>query len=258
MKLRAIYALVLGVALACPAFAADAPPAGVPKIDAETLAKRVGQVFAGFDDFWVWIDQRYKSADGKEAEPVKGRAYYKRDKMFRINFGQPPTRVEGTNGDEYWIYDAEKKTIEYSPLDANAPVHPLLMVFAAGDQMVRALDRYFNVDAFEETAFGTDKVPAYKLALSFKADRLKELKEKGGDKLITEGVKQITIWVNKEKSLPIQVQVDMTTKARYTFDLSADQAGVQKGEFNHDVGLDSGLFNRPTPPGVTVTEMPKH
>ncbi len=239
---RILMALVALVLLLPPsrALAAD--------IDAETLAKRVGQVFAGYNDFWVWVTQRFRDPSGNEKE-YRGRAWFKRDKMFRLNFGQPPFLIHGTDGDEYWIYDAQTKLIEFTDLDKGAPVHPLLQVFAAGDQMVRALDRYFNIDDFKEGTYGKDEIPAFKLVLSLKPERLKELAEQAGNKLTDPNAKQVwTFWVDKKTYLPRLIQVDWETGDRYIFELE---------KFFNNVGLDPLIFRRPAPEGVKVRQMEK-
>lgn len=226
--------------------------ASAAAITAETLAKRVGQVFAGYEDFWVWVTQRFRDADGNEVK-YRGRVYFKRDKMFRLNFGQPPFLIHGTDGKEYWIYKADRKVIEFTKLDKDAPVHVLFQVFAAGDQMVRALDRFFDVDALEEGVY-TDpktkkKIPAFKLVISLKPERLKEMREKAGNKLIDKDAKQRwTFWIEKKTFLPKLIQVDWETKDRYIFELD---------KFYYNIPLSPKLFRRPTPPGVKAVEMEK-
>ncbi len=222
------------------------------EVDAQTIARRVGQVFAGYEDFWVWVDQRFRDPDGNE-KVYRGRAYFKRDKMFRLNFGQPPFLVEGTDGDEYWIYNAEEKTLEYTDLDEHAPVHPLLQVFAAGDQMVKALDRFFNVDALEEAKLVVKKkdqpdetFDTYKMVLSLKPERLKEMREQAGNKLAGDEPRQWTFWVDSKTWLPRQIQVDWGSKHSYIFVLDT---------FNNNVGLNPKLFRRPTPPGIKAVKM---
>lgn len=226
--------------------------ASAANMDAERLAKRIGQVFAGYEDFWVWVTQRFRDADGNEVK-YRGRVYFKRDKMFRLNFGQPPFLIHGTDGKEYWIYRADRKVIEFTDLDRDAPVHVLFQVFAAGDQMVRALDRFFNVDALEEGIY-TDpktkkKIPAFKLVISLKPERLKEMRKKAGNKLIDKAAKQRwTFWIEKKTFLPKLIQVDWETKERYIFELD---------KFYYNIPLSSKLFRRPTPPGVKAVEMKK-
>jgi outer membrane lipoprotein-sorting protein len=243
IKKVAIAALL--VALLCPCASAG-------EITAERLAKRVGQVFAGYNDFWVWVTQRFRDADGNEAN-YRGRVYFLRPRMFRLNFGQPPFLVHGTDGREYWVYKSEQKIIEVSDLGEGAPVHVLFQVFAAGDQMVRALDRFFNVDALEEGAY-TDpkskkKIPAYKLVISLKPERIKEMREKAGNKFTDEDAKQIwTFWIDKKTYLPRLIQVDGKGKTRYIFELD---------KFHHDIGLSPKLFRRPTPAGVKIVDLRK-
>jgi len=221
--------------------------ASAAEMDADTLAKRVGQVFAGYDDFWVWINQRFKEA-GQDEVTYRGRAYFKREKMFRLNFGQPPFLIEGTDGVEYWKYNKDQNLIQFCPLNEKAPVHVLFGVFAAGEQMVKALDRYFDVDIYDPNAvYGPDKIPAYKLVLTLKPERLKELYEQAGNKLIDPNAKQTwTFWVDKETFLPRQIQVDWENKDVYIFELE---------DFHANAGLREGLFRRPNPPGVKVEPM---
>lgn len=223
------------------------PTACAANMKAETLAKRVGQVFAGYDDFWVWVTQRFHNPDGRIAGPTRGRAYFKRDKMFRLNFGQPPVIVHGTDGKEYWIYDRKKNTIEFWDVE-DAPIHPLLPVFALGGKMVKALDRWFNVDALEQVPFGPDKLIVYKLVLSLKPERLKELHKKGGEKLAPDAKQTWSFWIDKKTYLPKRIQVDLETKHRYVFELD---------KFHNNVGLNSRLFRRPEPPGVEPKKISK-
>jgi len=219
---------------------------------AEQVIKRVGQAFAGFDDFWVWVTQRFRDEKGNEQQ-YRGRVYFKRKRMFRLNFGQPPFLVHGTDGTDYWVYKSEQKTIEVTPLGKDAPVHVLFQVFAAGDQMVRAFERFCDVDVFEETEYvdpkdGT-KIPAYKLVVSIKPERLKELHEQAGENLLDKDAKQQwTFWVDKKSSLPRSIQVDWENKHRYIFELE---------KFYPNRGLKPGLFRRPTPPGVKIIEKGK-
>lgn len=221
------------------------PPARAAEIDAETLAKRVGQVFAGYDDFWVWVTQRQKMADGRIGE-TRGRAYFKREKMFRLNFGQPPKLVHGTDGEEYWIYDAEKKTIEYTKLDRNAPVHPLFGVFAAGDQMVKALDKYFNIDSFEETTYGEPAEKAYKLVISWKPEMLKQIRESGENKLTRVDKQSLTFIVDTKTYLPREIRVENEGGDAMIFELET---------FHNNIGLDPGIFKRPSAAGIKEVEI---
>ena len=243
IKKAAIAALLIALLMPC---------ASAGEITAEGLAKRIGQVFAGYNDFWVWVTQRFRDAKGDEVS-YRGRVYFLRPKQFRLNFGQPPFLVHGTDGKEYWVYKAEKKVIEVSELGKDAPVHVLFQVFAAGDQMVRALDRFFDVDALEEGTY-TDpkskkKIPAYKLVISLKPERLKELREKAGNKFTDKDAKQIwTFWIDKKTYLPRLIQVDWETKERYIFEL---------GRFYYNIPLSPKLFRRPTPPGVKIIDLRK-
>ena len=233
--MKTLFAAVILVATLAPAVHA--------KPTAEDVARRVGQKFAGFDDFWVWVTQRFQAKDGRVAT-YRGRAYFKRDKMFRLNFGQPAFLIEGTDGEDYWVCDVQKKTVTVTDLDDKRDPHPLLMVFAAGDQMVRALNRFFDVDALEEVEYaatpGGKKVPAYKLVISLKPEKLREMR-KDGNKLVNDKAKQTwTFWIDKKKSLPLCVQFDWETGARYTFVL---------GRFYTNVGLDAKIFRVPRPKG---------
>ena len=239
----ALLPLILLLLITAPAARAEEP-------NAEMLAKRVGQVFAGFDDFWVWVTQTFRDAD-KTERTYRGRAYFKRPRMFRLNFGQPPFLVHGTDGDEYWIYDAGKNTIEYTELDENTPVHVLFQVFAAGSQMVDALDRFFDVDELDNAAEYVDpktqKVfPVHKLVISLKPERLEEMREREGSLTDAKKKQQWTFFVDKKTFLPRRIQVDWGTGERYVFDL---------GKFNINRNLDPLNFRRPSPPNVTVTTM---
>jgi len=219
-------------------------------MEAETLAQRVGQVFAGYDDFWLWVTQTFRDPDGRQAT-YRGRAYFKRDRMFRLNFGQPPFLIHGTDGDEYWIYDADAKVIKYSDVDEDTPVHPLVQVFAAGDRMVRALDRFFDVEGLEEVDYAQGEgenrktVRVWKLVLSLKPGALERLRER--DNLADADPATVwTFWVDQEESLPLQVQLDWETGRRYVFALD---------RFHENVGLSPRIFRRPRPPGVRAVPM---
>lgn len=223
-------------------------PAGVT---ANRLAERVGHVFAGYDDFWVWVKQRSYDETGTPREvPSDGRAYYKRDKMFRLNFGQPPVLIHGTDGGEYWIYDRARKTIRYSKLSKDTPVHPLLPVFAMGDRMAKALDRYFDVESLVETDFTyrdrRDKkktAAVYKLVITLKPGQLKKLRAKGGHRKLLPDAKQTwTFWVSKKDWVPKRIQIDWETKRRNVYDFR---------KFYYNVDLSERLFRRPRPPGIT-------
>ena len=248
----AAAAAILLVLLPCAAPAAD--------VTAEQLARQVGQVFAGYNQFWVWLVQRFTDPDGKTRE-FEGRVFFKRDKKFRLNFGQPPFLVHGTDGDIYWVYDEAEATIEWSDLNEEAPIHPIFQVFAAADQMVKALDRFFNVESLLETAFEyrdaenkSQSIPAYKLVLSLKQERLKELVEKDGNQLIDKNAKQVwTFWVDRAKHMPLRIQVDWETGGRYVFDLGQRLLkgyDNQPGKFFSPPSLDDRLFDMPQPPGV--------
>ena len=233
--------------------------ASAAEMDAETIAKRLGQVFAGYDDFWVWVVQRFQKADGDETV-IDGRAYFKRPNMFRLNFGQPPFLVEGTDGKEYWVYDKDKNTIRYENLDDRPAVHPLLIVFAAGDQMVRALDKYFDVDALEETELvvGEKRLPAYKVVISLKPEAIEEMREKAGNKLAATGKQTWTFWVDKAEFLPRKIQVDFEAGSRYVFELGrrlGEQHADKLYRFYDNRGLDERNFRRPNPPGVNPNKV---
>ena len=232
--------------------------ASAAEVSAEQVAKRVGQVFAGYNDLWVWVVQRLREPDGKETES-DGRVYFKRDKMFRLNFGQPPFLVHGTDGDEYWVYDKKANVIRHRRLDKDTAVHPLLLVFSAGDQMVRALDRFFNVDSLEEAKIDEGKTPAYKLILSLKPEKVKEMREKAGNKLATDEAKQTwTFWIDKKESLPRKIQIDWETKRRYIFELGkrlGKQHANKRYKFYSNRGLSEKLFQMPNPPGVRKVKM---
>ncbi|MFO7899508.1 MAG: hypothetical protein R6V58_10685, partial [Planctomycetota bacterium] len=150
MRTRTAVTIVL-ILLRAPA----APGADQPSdISAKKLARRVGQVFAGYEDFWVWVRQTEFEPDGTFRGEVLGRAYFKRDKKFRLNFGQPPRLIHGTDGGEYWIYRKGDKFVRVGdPDDDRGMIHPILPVFAAGGRMAKALDRYFDVDALVRTEF---------------------------------------------------------------------------------------------------------
>ena len=92
MRPRIPLALLLLV-LAAPSRAWTAEPS------AREVAKRVGQVFGGYRDFWVWMTQRNYAADGTPAsKPLPGRAYFKRKEKFRLNFGRKPVlEIHGSN-----------------------------------------------------------------------------------------------------------------------------------------------------------------
>jgi outer membrane lipoprotein-sorting protein len=224
-------------------------PAAADQMTAEKLAKRVGQVFAGYNTFWVWIDQRFTFADGT-VRAYRGRAYFKRDKMFRLNFGQPPFLVEGTDGDEYWIYDADKKLIEYTDLDEDAPLHPLLPVFAMGGRMVRALNRYFDVEELEEDVYTDphtkEKAKVFRLVLKLKPEQLKELRKKADKELVPPDAEQKwTFLVDQEKWLPRHIEIDM----------GAEKRSFGLGVFHTNIPLHDRLFRRP--PGIKAVEMKK-
>ena len=229
------------------------PCASAGEITAEGLAKRVGQVFAGYNDFWVWVTQRFRDAKGNEVS-YRGRVYFLRPKQFRLNFGQPPFLVHGTDGKEYWVYRSEQKVIEVSKLGKDAPVHVLFQIFAAGDQMVRALDRFFDVDALEQGTYidpKSKKIPAYKLMISLKPERLKELREKADNDVTASDLtdrdtkQRWTFWIDKKTYLPRLIQVDWENKERYIFEL---------GKFYYNIPLSPKLFRRPTPPGVRIVK----
>ncbi len=228
------------------------------EMDAEALAKRVGQVFSGYNTFWVWVVQRARSPDGTE-RVCEGRAYFKRDKKFRLNFGQPPSLVHGTDGDTYWVYDASEKVIRYTDLDRDTNVHPLLIVFAAGGQMVKALDKYFNVEELDDTVIGEENRPAYKLVLSLKPKMLKEMREKADNKLVAKDAKQTwTFWVDKKEFLPRKIQVDWETKERTIFELGKRLGKKHAGKaykFHSNMGLPDRLFTMPHPRGVKLVEI---
>lgn|GEM_PF-5721741 len=254
--MRRLLAAIVFLAMVWPAAAPAAD------MDAETIARRVGQVFAGYDDFWVWVLQRFKKADGEETV-IDGRAYFKRPNKFRLNFGQPPFLIEGTDGREYWVYDRDKNTITYEGLDDRPAVHPLLIVFAAGDQMVKALDKYFDVDALEETELAVveKKLPAYKLVISLKPEALEEMREKAGNKLAATGKQTWTFWVDKADFLPRKIQVDFATGDRYTFELGRRLGEEHAGKlyrFYDNRGLDDRNFTRPSPPGVKAEKLDSH
>jgi outer membrane lipoprotein-sorting protein len=232
--------------LAAIVFVALLAPSVHARPSVEDVARRVGQQFAGYDDFWVWVTQRFKDKQRRVATH-RGRAYFKRDKMFRLNFGQPASRIEGTDGTDYWVYDRQKKTIIVTGVDDKRDPHPLLIVFAAGDQMVRALNRFFNVDApLEDVEYETEdgkKVPAYKLVVSLKPEKLKQMR-KDGNKLVNDKAKQTwTFWIDKKKNLPLCVQFDWADGTSYTFVL---------GRFHTNVGLRKEIFRIPRPKGVKV------
>jgi outer membrane lipoprotein-sorting protein len=258
------------------AFAVCATPARSAAANgrrAEDVAKRVAHVFAGFNDFMVKVHQRFRNVDGEEAH-YEGRVYFKRDKKFRLNFGHnPPFLIHGCGPceipksvtgrrlrrDAYWVYEKDRDgaggTVTVRPLDEHAPVHPLLQVFAAADHMVRALRHYFNVDEFTETTYTPlptgligpqaakpQKIPAYKLVLTLKPERAKEMREKAGNKLVQGELEQTwTFLVDKAESLPRRIRVDFGDKRRYTFDFHV---------FHQNVGLSDNLFR--VPPGKNI------
>jgi outer membrane lipoprotein-sorting protein len=229
-------------------------PAAQAKPSAEDIARRVGQVFAGYDDFWVWVTQQFQDPNGRVAT-YRGRAYFKRDKMFRLNFGQPPFLIEGTDGKDYWVYEREKNEVRITDLDEKRDPHPLLMVFAAGDQMVRALNRFFDVDALEEVDYTVPAsddakdaepviIPAYKLVISLKPEKLKEMREQSDNKLVDDRAKQVwTFWIDRKKSIPLCIEFDWESGARYKFVL---------GRFYNNVDLQTQIFRIPRPQGVRV------
>jgi outer membrane lipoprotein-sorting protein len=220
------------------------PCASAGEITAKGLAKRTGQVFAGYNDFWVWVTQRFPGTDKK---PIKGRVYFLRPDKFRLNFGQPPFLVHGTDGKEYWAYEEKSKTITTSALGKDTPVHVLFQIFAAGDQMVRALDQYFKVDKLESGTYvdpkSKKKIPAYMLKISLKPEKLKELSEKGGNKLTKDASQRWTFWIDQKTYLPRKIQIDWETKRREIFEF---------GTFYYNIPLSPKLFRRPSPPGVEL------
>jgi outer membrane lipoprotein-sorting protein len=222
-------------------------------LDAETLARRVGQVFAGYQDFRANFRETRRDPAGNEATH-EGRVYFKRDNMFRLNFGKPPYRVEGTDGEVYWVYRRDAKTITVSELNERVPVHPLVQVFAAGDQMVRALNRFFHVDSLDEADLVEEEVDAatgkvertklrvHKLVVSLRQDRLKDLEEFGNRLTAQDAKQQWTFWIDREW-LPRRVQVEWPDKTRRTFDLT---------KFRSNIGLSPKLFRMPSPRGVRI------
>jgi len=227
-------------------------------IDAVTLAKRVGQVFAGYEDFWVWVQQESYDDEGrKEDLPRIGRAYFKRDKCFRLNFDQPPVRIDATDGKEYWIYLRKAKEIRFWELDEHTPVHPLLPVFAMGDRMAKALKEYFDVDKltlakceYEDKSKGRITIDAYKLVVTLKPEKLKEMRKKAGLKRLLPDKKQTwTFWVEKKTWLPKKIRLDWETGRRSIYQFNS--------RFHYNIPLTKGLFQRPRPRGVTQVQMSK-
>jgi outer membrane lipoprotein-sorting protein len=125
--------------------------------------------------------------------------------------------------------------------------------------MVRALRHYFNVDALSETSYvplptglrrpgqkQPREIPAWKLVLTLKPERAKEMREQKGNKLVKGDLEQTwTFWVDKEQGLPRRMQVELGDKQTYVFDF---------GEFHNNIGISDKVFRIPVGRDIRVIE----
>ncbi len=245
-----ITLILLILAPAPPASAADQPA----DISATTLAKRVGQVLAGYDDFWVWIRQSEYSPEGAFRGEMLGRAYFKQRNKFRLNFGQPPELIHGTDGSDYWIFERGTDFVRVGDPEENpTEVHLLVWVFAAGGRMARALDRFFDVDALVKTEFevrdredNVETVEGYRLVITPKPD---DDDRAPPDDQVDEELEELrpeltyeqlwTFWVDKDTFIPRKIQIDWKGHSRQVYELD---------QFHSNTGLSDRIFR--CPPGL--------
>jgi len=224
------------------------------RVTAEDVGKRVGQVFVGYDDFYVWVTQTEYAPGATVGVSDEGRAYFKRKEKFRLNFGKPPREVHGTDGQVYWIYKTPKggkPELLFTRRKENAPAHPLLLVFALGDKMAKAMEKFFNAEPVEEAVIKdrTGKEAAcFRLTITLKPEFFKKFRQEVGDRrlLPADPRQKWTIWVDKSTWLPRRVLIGRQTGARSEYSFR---------QFHHNVGLRDAIFDMPRPLGVEPREI---